>query len=779
MSEAPRPAPAPPPDPDPATTVLRQWSAAAALAGLLIVIAVPLSTLRPTLDTGPADVPPTAAFVGSEACRDCHREAFDKWKGSDHEQAMAVADERSVLGDFDNVSFTHRGVTSRFFRRDGKYLVETEGPDGRPGVFEIAYTFGVRPLQQYLVPFPGGRLQCLTIAWDTGRRRWFSLYPDEDIPAGDWQHWTRNAQNWNGMCAECHSTNLKKHYDPEREVFATTWSEISVGCEACHGPGSRHVAWAKIPPMARPALDDRGLVVQTSGITPAALVEVCAPCHARRAELGDYDHSGRLLLDHMVPALLTEGLYEADGQQLDEVYTYASFLQSRMYARGVGCPDCHDSHSARQLRPGNELCVRCHQREVYDSADHHFHKKEVDGRPSDGALCVKCHMPERPYMVVDWRADHSIRRPRPDLTVDIGTPNACGAAGCHADRPAAWSARAYRDWYGRARQPHYATVFAAARRGDASAAGPLLRLVDDVLQPAIVRATALSYLQRYRTAESDHAYQRALASDEALLRHVAAASHTGADPASRASSLAPLLSDPVKAVRLDAAAALAGVPRDRLQPYQREAFALAVDEYRRAMEYSLDFATAGLNLGNLYANLGDATSAERYFRLALKIDDLFHPAKQNLAVLLSGQGRNTEAEALLRAIIAAYPNNGDAAYALGLLLAETGRPADAAAWLGRAVSAMPAHGRARYNLGLLLQQLDRADEAATMLEAAVALEPRNGDFLFALGDHYLKRGRGRDAMDVADRLIAAYPQAAVGHQLRAAASRLAESPGRR
>ncbi len=363
----------------------------------VIVVAIPLSLVRPRAGAGPATAETApATFVGSASCRECHTAAYDKWKGSDHERAMDVANEQTVLGDFNNATFTHRGLTSRFYTRDGKFFVETEGPDGKPGEFEITYVFGIRPLQQYLVPFPGGRLQCLTIAWDTQQKRWFHLYPDQDIPASDWLHWTRNAQNWNGMCAECHSTNLRKGYDADKETFNTTWSEISVGCEACHGPGSRHNAWARVPPMARSSLENKGLVVPTSGITSAQLVELCAPCHSRRAELGDYDHTGRLLLDHMLPSLLTEGLYEADGQQLDEVYTYASFLQSKMYARGVRCSDCHDSHSARLLRTGNDLCLQCHQREVYDTADHHFHKKQVDGRPSDGALCVKCHMPERP-----------------------------------------------------------------------------------------------------------------------------------------------------------------------------------------------------------------------------------------------------------------------------------------------------------------------------------------------------------------------------------------------
>ncbi len=482
-------------------------------------------------------------------------------------------------------------------------------------------------------------------------------------------------------------------------------------------------------------------------------------------------------MDHMLPSLLTEGLYFPDGQQQDEVYTYASFLQSKMYARGVKCSDCHDSHSLKLLKEGNEVCLQCHVREVFDSSEHHFHKKVHEGRPSEGALCVRCHMPKRTYMVVDPRSDHSFRRPRPDLSAEIGTPNACTQSGCHADKPLSYSLDAYRKWYGQARRPHFGTTFAAARAGKPGVEGELLRLVDNALQPAIVRATALSLLERYPGEAATGALRRALLSEEPLLRHVAASGLAVPEPRQRVSLLAPLLSDPVKAVRLDAVSALAGVPDELLKPYQREAFARAVAEYREAMAYSLDFSSSGMNLGNLYTNLGQPGEAEKYFRLALKIDDLFFPAKVNLAVLLSGQGRGAEAATLLREVVAAYPDNGDARYSLGLLLVELGQAGEAVGQMQRAVELMPRHARARYNLGLLLNQLGRADEGGRLLTAALALEPANPDFLLALADHDLKTGRPREALALAERLIAAQPDQPAGRQLKALAEQaLAGNP---
>ncbi len=748
---------------------LRRWELAGLAALAVIVAAVPLSLLRSPSAAPAAEA--EAVFAGSAACRDCHQGAWEAWEGSDHDLAMAEASDETVRGDFDDAEITHRGVTSRFYRRDGKFYARTEGPGGEMGEFEIAYTFGHEPLQQYLVPFPGGRLQALSLAWDTERGEWFHTYGDQDVPADDWLHWSRGGQNWNGMCAECHSTNLKKGYDPETRTYDTTWSDIDVGCEACHGPGSRHVAWAGMPAMARPESDDFRLPVPAVGVAPERLVALCAPCHSRRSELGDYDHTALELLDHQLPSTLREGLYHADGQILDEVYVYGSFAQSKMYARGVSCRDCHDSHSLKLRFEGNALCLQCHGAQVYDSPDHHFHQLEVDGQPSDGALCVKCHMPEQPYMVVDWRADHSLRVPRPDLSAEIGTPNACGQGGCHRDKPLEWSLEAYRRWYGQARRPHFGTTFAAARAGEPEAAGELVRLAGDALQPPLVRASALELLQRYGGEAELLALRAAVLSDEPLLRRTAAANLALPDPAESVSLLAPLLSDPVKAVRLAAVSQLAGVPRGLLAAYQGEAFDRGLDEYQKAMAYSLDFAAQAMNLGNLNVKLGRLREAERYFRNALEIDDLFYPAKMNLAVLASGQGRNPEAETLLREVLEAYPENADAAYSLGLLLVEMGRPAEAVDQLLLAVRGMPRNSRARFNLGLLLQQEGRLEEAAAQLAAALELEPESLDYLYALADHRLRRGQLEETLALAERMIAAHPGERIGHDLKAMVER--------
>lgn len=751
--------------PDP----LRRWRRIGLAAAVAIVLVPPLYVAKQALvraRRGPI-LSAKATFVGRAVCIDCHREAYEKWRGSDHDRAMDVAADSTVGSDFNDATYSKGGVTAHFYRKDGKYFVRTEGPGGAPGDFEIAYTFGFEPLQQYLVPFPGGRLQALSIAWDTARREWFHLYPGQTIPPDDWLHWTRNAQNWNGMCAECHSTNLVKNYDPDTKTFATTWSEIDVSCEACHGPGSRHVEWANLPPMARPFEENYGLVMRTSGLGAREYVELCAPCHSRRTQVGDYDHTRPRLMDDFIPALLDEGLYHADGQILDEVYEYGSFVQSKMFRMDVRCGDCHDVHGLKPVREGNELCLQCHQAEVYDDYDHHFHKREHEGRPSEGHLCVKCHMPERPYMVVDWRADHSLRVPRPDLTLKIGTPNACTQSGCHDDKANSWAAEHYAKWYGLARKQHYGAIFAAAREGRPESREELIRLAGDALSPSIVRATALLLLERYPGEDATAAFNLALSDDDPLIRYTAVARTNAADARELKDLVAPLLFDSVRVVRMEAASRLAGLPDELFKPYQQDALAAAIADYEEAMAYALDFAYAGHNLGNLYARMGDARLAEKNYRLALEIDDLFYPAKANLAVLLNTQGRNDEAEKLLRQIVEAYPDQHDAAYSLGLLLAEMKRFEEAAAFLERAARNASERGRVLYNLGLTLESAGRPDEAEAALLGAVRLEPSNFDFLYVLADHYAKRGEYDKALPVAEKLTTAHPGSATGRDLKA------------
>ena len=758
---------------------MKGWKITSIIATIVIILSIPLYLLKDAYFTSSPDGSqgkPLTAFVGSRKCMDCHKKEYDQWQNSHHDHAMDVANDKTVLGDFENAVFISHGVTSRFYQREGKFFAHTQGPAGTMGEFEITHTFGWYPLQQYLVPFPGGRLQCLPIAWDVRGKRWYHLYPDEVVDSGDWLYWTNAGQNWNGMCAECHSTNLKKNYDIRSDTYQTTWSEIDVGCEACHGPGSLHAKWAEMPDMARPKVENYDLVVKTSKLRSRELVELCAPCHSRRAILGDYTHVEPDLLDSLLPSLLTPELYFPDGQILEEVYVYGSFTQSKMYHRDVRCGDCHDVHSAKLIREGNDLCLQCHRAEEYDTKGHHFHKKKgEEGEPirsadgkllfaiGTGAECAQCHMPGRTYMGIDYRPDHSFRIPQPELTIAINAPNACNR--CHWDKTAQWSDETITRWYGPGRKRHYGSIIEAGRKGMPGAGKRLARLAVDPLHPVIVRATALSLLNAYPSETVTRACNLALMDDEALIRRTALDSLNASDMDRRAKPVAPLLYDPVKAVRIQAAFMLAGEPSRHLDANEKKVFQSALKEFISAMEYSGDFAFGRYNLGNLYVTLNKTEDAIRQYEAAIKIDKLFYPAKVNLAMLYNRMGRNEVAERLFRETVDENPQLHEAAYSLGLLLVEQKKYQDAVEYLRKAAKGMPNRPRVHYNLGLLLQQLKLWDQAEASLHRALEISPDAMDYLHAIADHYLRRGQMEAAGRIAERMVEKHPDNPLGQRV--------------
>lgn len=631
------------------------------------LIAVLAAVLAGCAQQPPAPPAPETTFVGRQTCAGCHAQEDRLWQGSHHDLAMQEATEATVLGDFGGASLAHFGTTSTFFRRNGRFFVRTDGPDGVPKDFPIAYTFGVSPLQQYLVEMPGGRLQTLPLCWDTENKRWFHLY-SEPVPAGDALHWTGPNQTWNYMCAECHSTGLRKGYRAAENVYETSWSEIDVSCEACHGAGSKHVAWAKGGRKEENKgfeirLKDSGrgtwIADPATGmgrrLAPRVAtdeVETCGRCHARRSLI--QESQGPALLDSHRPALLEPGLYHADGQIDGEVYEYGSFLQSRMYYQGVTCADCHEPHALTLRRAGNALCTHCHQ---LDKPEHHKHEK---------AQCVDCHMPEKTYMGVDGRRDHSLRIPRPDLTVKIGSPNACND--CHSDRSPQWAAAAVERWYG-PRKPHW---------GEALHAGDLVTVATDPEVPAIARATALSRLR----SGPKNVIDSGLRDPDPLVRLGALMAAESLEPEARLRLASPLLNDPIRGVRIEAARILIGSNAPDLEP--------ALAEYRSAQEANADRPEAQLNLGWLAALRNDHAGAEASWRNALLLDPGFAPAYVNLADLYRLQGRDTEGETLLRQA----PDDASVHHALGLLLVRLGRLDEALPELARAVELAP--GEARY-----------------------------------------------------------------------------------
>jgi Flp pilus assembly protein TadD len=691
---------------------------------------------------------------------------------------MQPASAETVLGDFSGTPFREPGGTFTFSRDGSRFRVRAEGPDGHARDYEVTYTFGVTPLQQYLVGLDGGRLQALTVAWDArpreaGGQRWFSLYPGERLRPGDPLHWTGYEQTWNYQCAECHSTGVRKNYDAASGRYGTAWAEVNVACEACHGPGSRHVEWARRrgswwTPDRDP---QRGLVVTLRDrgqwrLDPATgnarrsapraadvEIEACAVCHARRSVIAEGAPGRRRLMDTHLPALLEPGLYHADGQQHGEVYTYGSFLQSRMYREGVTCSDCHEPHSLKLRAPGNGVCAQCHAPARYDTASHHFHRPG-----STGAACVGCHMPAATYMLVDPRRDHSLRVPRPDLSVELGTPNACTA--CHTDREPAWARDTARMWYGRDPGGHqrYARALHAGRTGQPGALALLAELIRDAGQPAIARATALTLISRSPGPTSREAVRQGLRDPDPLLRRAALAALESAPPERRPALAARLLGDPVRAVRIEAGRVLASVPDAALGSAERAARQLAIEEYIGSQRLNADRPEARVNLGLLFAQRADAPEAEAEYRAAIALWRGHVPAYVNLADLYRMRGREGDAERALREGLAVAPDDPSLHHALGLALARQKRLDAAVAALRQAATLAPSVARYRYVYAVALHGAGRRDEAIRVLEEAVQRHPYDPDLLFGLAAFHRDRGELARALGYAERLAAVTPE---------------------
>ena len=728
-------------------------------------------------DAGPA------AFIGSTACAGCHRDEFTRWQGSQHAVAMQVADDKTVLGDFNGTKFRNFGITTEFSRRDGKFIVRTEGPDGKMADFEVRHVFGVYPLQQYLVELAGGHVQALSVAWDSrakdaGGQRWFHLYPNERIEPRDELHWTRRQQNWNYMCADCHSTNLQKNYDARTNTYATQWSEISVGCEACHGPGSSHVAIAtrakrEGASMERSgltvSLDERhgvtwtldpqtGIAVRSKPRTSDKEIDVCAQCHARRGQFSNGYRAGEPFMDHYLPSLLIDGLYHPDGQQRDEVYNWASLLSSRMYSKGVTCGDCHEPHGGKPRAPGNLVCSQCHLASKYDATSHHFHKP---GTP--GAACASCHMQTVTYMGVDPRHDHSFRIPRPDLTASLGMPNACST--CHQDRSPQWAADEVRKRYPQPRPgfQDFAEVFAASDHGQPEILG-LSQIVANQDQSPIARASALSRLGQWIGGSASLAAEAALQDPSPLVRMAALEAYENLPPAERRAT-APLLSDPSRSVRIHAARLLAQVPTDTLNEADRTALRKASDEYVAAERFNADRPENRTNLGGYLAERGEYAAAEAEFRAAIALDDRFVPAWVNLSDLLRMQQREQDAESVLREGLKAAPADASLHHALGLSLVRQGSTAVALDELRRATELAPANARFAYVHGVALHSSGKPAAGIAVLQRALRAAPTDRDLLTALASFEAQAGHAQQARTYASQLLKLYPEDPTGRAI--------------
>lgn len=688
--------------------------------------------------------PPT--YVGSNLCMNCHQKESTAWQSSHHALAMLEASDSSILGNFNQSTFTYEGVTSTFFKKGEIYYVKTDGTDGSLQEFPIAYTFGVEPLQQYLIQTTGGRLQALSIAWDNrtkseGGQRWFHLYPNEKITHTDSLHWMGINQNWNFMCADCHSTKLQKNYDLKTDTFNTSWSEINVACESCHGPASKHLEWTQNKQQepenfgfsiklnqvrtANWEMDLEKGIAKNRATNNHQELQTCAQCHSRRTTFFPGAEAGSQFLDHYNPALLQPPLYHIDGQINEEVYVYGSFLQSKMYAAGVTCSNCHEPHSLQLRSSTDGVCAQCHLPGKFAQTDHHLHPVN-----SPGAKCINCHMPAKNYMQVDSRRDHSFRVPRPDLSEKLNTPNAC--TGCHKDKTSQWATVTLRKAFGPPGKSHYGEALYAGLNREIDAESKLSELITDLSQPAIVRATAVTLLPQYLSRHSVHLLQAVAQGDEPLLSLALAQSLDKVPEQLRPALGIPLLFESERVPRSLAANALASLPIDSYPTSIQNQFAQALKEYAASELFNSDRPESLVNLGELHRQRGNIQQAEAFYQRAINKAPYYAPAYINLADFYRAERREENTERLLRKAMIQVEGKAAIQHSLGLSLIRQNRHLEAISLLRQAAEAEETNSHYIYVYAIALNSNKKSAQALKVLEKGLEKYPGSPDILQAL-----------------------------------------------
>ncbi|HEX6848796.1 MAG TPA: tetratricopeptide repeat protein [Chitinophagaceae bacterium] len=668
-------------------------------------------------------------YVGDQSCKSCHANEYNDWLQSHHFMAMQPPTDSTVFGNFDNAAFSADGVTSRFFRKDGRFFINTQGDDGHYHDYEVKFTFGFTPLQQYLIEFPGGRMQVPRVSWDTKQKKWFHQYPGQNIPPNDWLHWTGNSQNWNTMCASCHSTNLQKNYDMEADSYNTTYSVMNVSCESCHGPGKLHVDLVNGDDYKKGKKIPGSYLKLEKGAAQLAQINTCMPCHARKSDISDSIIHSEAVMDNYIPEIPSTEHFYADGQVNDEDYIYTSFLQSKMFHRDVKCSNCHNPHSGKILFSTNQLCLQCHAK-TYDDPSHTFHTAGITA-----AECKSCHMPGKVYMGNDLRHDHSFRVPRPDLSVQYGTPNACNS--CHNNKTAQWAADAVKKWYGPTRKYHFADDLIPGSRIDRGSEEHLVKLLGDTAVPNIVKAAAAYYLGSIPTQSSLQALLKCLIDPDAQIRYRALRSLSNFPVANWKENVGPLLADKVRAVRIAAADLYITFPAQQIPAQYANTFSSARKELWDYLHYQADFSVGNIMIADHYLQQQDYNNAEKFYLRALKKDSMMNYARLNLSTGYNAQGKNDQALQVLETARKIDPNNDRIHYNLALLYNEMNNKTEAERSFAKAVELKSANPRVYYNYGLLLNQNKKYKEAEAILQKGIGIDP-SSEMYYALCFVYLQ-----------------------------------------
>ncbi|TPV58350.1 hypothetical protein FJ444_09925 [Aestuariibacter sp. GS-14] len=693
-------------------------------------------------------------YVGAQACISCHKSQGDAWSRSDHFQSMQPATPDYVLGDFSDFHFTAGKRTTRFYKQGEHYLIETLNEKGKAQSYPVQYVFGYYPLQQYLLETEEGRLQAFDVAWDSrpvsdGGQRWYQLQDDSVTDPDHPFFWTGYYQNWNSRCAACHTTDFAKQFNADTNQYQSTWTDINVACESCHGPGKEHITRVKSKTysLTQSGLQELGkklafhfsegdpIARSTGNASETSLtLNICGACHSRRAELQEPITTAPYHQQFQLEGL-NEPLYFSDGQIRDEVFVLGSFLQSKMATAGVTCTNCHDPHSGDTILPGAQVCSTCHAPDVFAQPLH--------TNNHEGADCLDCHMPERIYMGVDARRDHRFHRPS-SKHPNSGSP--CLA--CHTKESEEWVSNALVNWPKRKGAStdtlgEWAAINNRLSASDPTAVLEAIMHLNNTNLPVLESAALVEKIVTFAPREIINSVFDLARDEDPLARQSAARAAANLPETERYKIWLTLSQDPMRSVRSVVASTILS---DSPEWFTRSPELTALlDEYQRILLRSQDHPGANLGLASIATYKQDLPAAIKFYEFALTVDPQHIPSLLSYADFLRNVGKEAKARELLQRALKYGSDIASVQFAYGLQQIRDKDYQAAIAHLRLAANSDDAVPRFSFVFAVALWQQNQRQQAVTVLAHANTRWPGNYDVLLTWAK-YAYQLRDKDAL---------------------------------
>ena len=672
-------------------------------------------------------------YSGAQSCRECHQEDFAIWSHSAHAQAMAEATPQTVKGDFESQT-THSfdGQTYRMFVQNDRYFIEAPNQEGLPQTYPVLYTLGARQHENYLTRFPDGRLQVLPVYYDLNQKRWFdaaegTLEIGHALGHNDFYFWANRGRTWNKRCFDCHASQMRKNYDLETDTYNTVIGDLSINCEACHGPGAVHVKfWREAATDLNTAMQSETSLPDLSSLSASQQVETCAQCHALKTVLRSGYTPGDDYQDYYELFLIDSvDFFWPDGLAKKLAYPYLQFGSSACFLKaGLTCTGCHATHGSERTAeliadPGGVgLCARCHPEIAADVNGHTHHKPT-----GPGGDCNACHLPQQ-FRNQLMMTDHRITVPVPKNTMQLGIPNACGQSKCHADKTAAWASEKAQEWYGNYQDVRVSQTDAMhrGREGDVSAVPALLGLLSSGDTAPLTRAGVATVLGKLGDVKAIRHLKHALSDSHSAVRAQAAAALGRIGHPAALRDLEGALSDSVFSVRIRAAFSMARLDYVPNVDEEQTKYTQALKDFRSIVSgqgMMADDAHMHLNVGQLYEFDKTFDLAQQHYGYALRFAPGLADAQDRTTRLLEDEARYKKVVEILKPVV---DREVRAQVALGLAYVHRGQLQEGIVLLQKAVDAGVRSEIVQTGLGDAQRKSRNFESAKRHYEMALAMD---------------------------------------------------------